>query len=98
MYGGSQSYLPLKVNQAGMIPLIFAISVLLFPQFLAQIVVIAIGLGIGGTFIGDGLAMRILSCRGDRRGRRRGPGKVSILHTFFVLLPTALAGDTAGSE
>jgi preprotein translocase subunit SecY len=40
MYGGSQSYLPLKVNQAGMIPLIFAISVLLFPQFLAQIVVL----------------------------------------------------------
>ena len=35
-----QSYLPLKVNQAGMIPLIFAISVLLFPQFLAQIVAI----------------------------------------------------------
>ncbi len=40
MYGGAQSYLPLKVNQAGMIPLIFAISVLLFPQFLAQIVVL----------------------------------------------------------
>jgi preprotein translocase subunit SecY len=40
MFGGSQSYLPLKVNQAGMIPLIFAISVLLFPQFLAQIVTI----------------------------------------------------------
>lgn len=40
MYGGSQSYLPLKVNQAGMIPLIFAISVLLFPQFLAQIVIL----------------------------------------------------------
>src|SRR5580698_2068851 len=40
MYGGSSSYLPLKVNQAGMIPLIFAISVLLFPQFLAQIVAI----------------------------------------------------------
>jgi preprotein translocase subunit SecY len=38
MFGGSQSYLPLKVNQAGMIPLIFAISVLLFPQFAAQIV------------------------------------------------------------
>jgi len=36
MYGGVQSYLPLKVNQAGMIPLIFAISVLLFPQFIAQ--------------------------------------------------------------
>lgn len=37
MYGGSSSYLPLKVNQAGVIPIIFAISVLLFPQFLAQI-------------------------------------------------------------
>lgn len=37
MYGGASSYLPLKVNQAGMIPLIFAISVLLFPQFIAQI-------------------------------------------------------------
>lgn len=40
MYGGSQSYLPLKVNQAGMIPLIFAISVLLFPQFIAQMLTI----------------------------------------------------------
>ncbi len=40
MYGGAQSYLPLKVNQAGMIPLIFAISVLLLPQFLAQILAI----------------------------------------------------------
>jgi preprotein translocase subunit SecY len=38
MYGGVSSYLPLKVNQAGMIPLIFAVSVLLFPQFIAQIV------------------------------------------------------------
>jgi preprotein translocase subunit SecY len=38
MYGGAQSYLPLKVNQAGMIPLIFAISVLLFPQLLATVV------------------------------------------------------------
>ncbi len=38
MYGGAQSYLPLKVNQAGMIPLIFAISVLIFPQFLASAV------------------------------------------------------------
>ncbi|KKQ23317.1 MAG: Protein translocase subunit SecY [Candidatus Wolfebacteria bacterium GW2011_GWC1_37_10] len=37
MYGGAASYLPLKVNQAGVIPIIFAISILLFPQFLAQI-------------------------------------------------------------
>lgn len=36
MYGGVSSYLPLKVNQAGVIPIIFAISILLFPQFIAQ--------------------------------------------------------------
>ncbi len=37
MYGGVSTYLPLKVNQAGVIPIIFAISVLLFPQFFTQI-------------------------------------------------------------
>ncbi len=37
MYGGVSSYLPIKVNQAGVIPIIFAISVLLFPQFIAQV-------------------------------------------------------------
>ncbi|MFA6365089.1 MAG: preprotein translocase subunit SecY [Candidatus Paceibacterota bacterium] len=36
MYGGVSTYLPLKVNQAGVIPIIFAISILLFPQFIAQ--------------------------------------------------------------
>ena len=40
MYGGVSSYLPLKINQAGVIPIIFAISVLLFPQFIAQIIAI----------------------------------------------------------
>ncbi|MDP3052881.1 MAG: preprotein translocase subunit SecY [bacterium] len=38
LYGGAASYLPLKANQAGVIPIIFAISVLLFPQFIAQAV------------------------------------------------------------
>ncbi|MDD4761797.1 MAG: preprotein translocase subunit SecY [Candidatus Pacebacteria bacterium] len=38
LYGGVSSYLPLKVNQAGVIPIIFAVSVLLFPQFIAQAV------------------------------------------------------------
>lgn len=40
LYGGAASYLPLKVNQAGVIPIIFAISLLLFPQFLAQAVAV----------------------------------------------------------
>ena len=37
-YGGSTSYLPLKVNQAGVIPIIFASSVLMFPITIAQFV------------------------------------------------------------
>ncbi len=40
VYGGASSYLPLKVNQAGVIPIIFAISILLFPQFFAQIMAV----------------------------------------------------------
>ncbi len=38
MYGGVTSYLPLKVNQAGVIPIIFAISIMLFPQLFAQLI------------------------------------------------------------
>lgn len=36
-YGGTQSYLPLRLNQAGVIPIIFALSVLLFPQMLVNV-------------------------------------------------------------
>ena len=35
VYGGVSTYLPLKINQAGVIPIIFAMSILLFPQMLA---------------------------------------------------------------
>lgn len=38
VYGGQSTYLPLKVNQAGVIPIIFAISILLFPATIAQFV------------------------------------------------------------
>ncbi len=34
MYGGRSTYLPLRVNQAGVIPIIFALSILLFPQMI----------------------------------------------------------------
>jgi len=36
MYGGTTTYLPLKVNQAGVIPIIFALSILLLPQMVAN--------------------------------------------------------------
>ena len=34
--GGASSYLPLRVNMAGVIPIIFAISIVLFPTMVAQ--------------------------------------------------------------
>ena len=37
MYGGSSTYIPLKVNQAGVIPVIFASSMLYIPQLAAQL-------------------------------------------------------------
>ena len=35
-YGGGNTYLPLRVNQAGVIPIIFALSILLFPQMIGN--------------------------------------------------------------
>ena len=37
MYGGTSTYLPLKVNQAGVIPVIFASSLLYLPNLIAQL-------------------------------------------------------------
>ncbi|MFV0533536.1 MAG: preprotein translocase subunit SecY [Cumulibacter sp.] len=37
MYGGTSTYLPLKVNQAGVIPVIFASSLLYIPQLITQL-------------------------------------------------------------
>jgi preprotein translocase subunit SecY len=36
VYGGVSTYLPLRVNQAGVIPIIFAMSILLFPQMIVR--------------------------------------------------------------
>lgn len=36
MYGGQSTHIPLRVNSSGMIPLIFAISILIFPGVLAS--------------------------------------------------------------
>lgn len=36
-YGASSSYLPLRLNQAGVIPIIFALSILLLPQMVLNI-------------------------------------------------------------
>jgi len=36
MYGGVSTYLPLRMNQAGVMPIIFALSILLFPQMIGN--------------------------------------------------------------
>lgn len=37
VYGGISTYLPLRLNQAGVIPIVFALSILLLPQMLATL-------------------------------------------------------------
>jgi len=37
VYGGSTTFIPLKVNSAGMIPLIFAVSIMVLPGLLANL-------------------------------------------------------------
>jgi preprotein translocase subunit SecY len=39
VYGGVSTYLPLRVNQAGVIPIIFALSILLFPQMILNFLI-----------------------------------------------------------
>ena len=36
MYGGTSTHLPLRINQAGVIPIIFAMSIMLFPGMIAN--------------------------------------------------------------
>jgi preprotein translocase subunit SecY len=36
VYGGVSTYLPLRVNQSGVMPIIFALSILLFPQMIVN--------------------------------------------------------------
>ncbi|HAI74196.1 MAG TPA: preprotein translocase subunit SecY [Candidatus Moranbacteria bacterium] len=39
MYGGTSTHLPLRINQAGVIPIIFALSIMLFPGMIAGFLV-----------------------------------------------------------
>lgn len=56
--GGISTYLPLRVNQAGVMPIIFALSFLLFPQMIATFLSqVNIGwLASGATAVVNGLA------------------------------------------
>lgn len=56
MYGGTSTYLPLKVNQAGVIPVIFASSLIYIPNLITQLIQSASdnpGTGWWQTFVSD---------------------------------------------
>lgn len=48
-YGGTSTHLPLRVNMAGVIPIIFAISLIIFPSMLAQFFIHARSAWISGA-------------------------------------------------
>ncbi|MCD7921926.1 MAG: preprotein translocase subunit SecY [Clostridiales bacterium] len=50
--GGQSSHIPLKVNTAGVIPVIFAQSLLMFPVIICQMLGKTGGTGIGGKILG----------------------------------------------
>lgn len=52
VYGGQSSHIPLKVNMAGMIPLIFAQSIIIFPGIVASWFYTEGGEGIGNMIAG----------------------------------------------
>lgn len=52
VYGGQSSHIPLKVNMAGMIPLIFAQSVIIFPGVVASWFYRVGGEGVGNAIAG----------------------------------------------
>jgi preprotein translocase subunit SecY len=49
MYGGTSTYLPLKVNQAGVIPVIFASSLIYIPRLITQLIRSGTG-GVGNSW------------------------------------------------
>jgi preprotein translocase subunit SecY len=53
MYGGQSTHLPLKINQAGVIPIIFAVSIVLLPSLIANYLISSTNkaLASAGTFL-----------------------------------------------
>ena len=74
MYGGVSTYLPLNINPAGVIPIIFALSIMLFPSMIANF------LGGAGGFIGN-----IAGSVGDFL---QNPWAYGILYFLLVVLFT----------
>ncbi len=75
MYGGGSTYLPLRVNQAGVIPIIFALSILLFPQMI-------------GNFLATSSHAWAIKVSGVLLAFSQGTWLYSLLYFIFVFLFT----------
>lgn len=67
MYGGQSTHLPLRLNQAGVIPIIFAVSLVLMPSLLANYLVVSpndviknIGQALVGIFNPNGIFYNVI--------------------------------------
>ena len=87
MYGGQSTYIPLKVNQSGVIPIIFASSVLYLPQLLV-VVLPTDGWGVSRAGLGQRQP-------GQRRTRRSTCIVFGLLIIGFAYFYTAITFDPA---
>jgi preprotein translocase subunit SecY len=67
MYGGQSTYLPLRINQAGVIPIIFAVSLVLLPSMLGNFlqgvpnpVLARLAVGLAGFFRPNGITYNLI--------------------------------------
>ena len=82
MYGGQNTYIPLKVNQSGVIPIIFASSVLQFPALIV------------GTLPWEGIKTWV-SSNLINQGSPFYIGLEAVLIVFFAYFYTAIAFNPA---
>jgi preprotein translocase subunit SecY len=82
MYGGQSTYIPLKVNQSGVIPVIFASSILAFPALIAT----ASNWGGLQSFVNDNLT---------QQDSLVYMGTYTLLIIFFAYFYTAIAFNPA---
>jgi preprotein translocase subunit SecY len=81
-YGGTMSYLPLRLNPAGVIPIIFALSILLFPQMILNILA---SFGVTGT---EGLLVKVNAFFADQQLYAIVYFVLVVVFTFFYTAVT----------
>ncbi len=91
MYGGFSTHLPLRVNQAGVIPIIFALSILLFPQMIANF------LSASSNFILRTIASSIINFLASQWAYATAYFILVVLFTYFYTAvtfdPEAVSGN-----